>query len=233
MIRVLLEPVFVLHQRPYQNSSLIVELFSQQFGRVCVLARSARGPKSRFQGFLQPFAPLLASWSGRRELMHLNALELSGSPLNLNGQALFCGFYLNELLLRLLQKEDPEPSIFFDYRAALTDLEKSNHIAVVLRRFEKRLLHNLGYGLNLKVDSQEFYRWTPSDGLSRYEKQGDIEPNVFSGRSLLALQQEQWDHPEDLLAAKQLMRLVLKSHLGGKPLKSRDCFELLNKIEEK
>jgi DNA repair protein RecO (recombination protein O) len=223
--RVLLEPVFVLHYRPYQNSSLILDCFSPQFGRVGVLARSARGPKSRFQGFLQSFAPLLASWSGRRELMSLNALELAGSPFQLTGQALFCGFYLNELLLRLLPKEDPYPQVFVDYQSALKDLEqKSENISVILRRFEKRLLHNLGYGLNLEVQSQAYYRWLPSDGLSRCEQNNHLDRNIFSGRSLLALQQEQWDNPEDLLAAKHLMRLVLKTHLGDKPLKSRELF---------
>ncbi len=220
--RVQLEPVFVLHHRPYQNSSLIVDFFSQQYGRVAVLARSARGPKSRFKGYLQLFSPLLASWNGLRELKNLNHLELSAAPLSLNGQGLLCAFYLNELLLRLLPKEDAYPEIFIDYQMALQKLAQAESPPIILRRFEKRLLENLGYGLSFQVNPQEYYRWRPEQGFLPCESSADHRESVFLGRSLLALQTETWDNSEDLLAAKRLMRLVLSQHLGSKPLKSRE-----------
>jgi DNA repair protein RecO (recombination protein O) len=220
--RISLEPVFVLHHRPYQNSSLIVELFSRQYGRVTAIARSARGPKSRYKGYLQLFTPLLASWSGRHELMNLNHLELNGMPCELPGAALMCGFYLNEVLLRLLPRDDPDPEIFADYQATLHELESSQNITIILRRFEKRLLEHLGYGLDFQVNAQEFYRWLPDQGFLRCEHSSDVGESIFSGRSLLALQAECWENPEDLSAAKRLMRLALGRHLGNKPLKSRE-----------
>jgi DNA repair protein RecO (recombination protein O) len=220
--RVLLEPVFVLHHHAYQNSSLIVDFFSRQHGRVSAVARSARGPKSRYKGYCQLFTPLLASWSGRHELMNLNHLELRGLPCQLSGQALLCAFYLNELLLRLLARDDPYPEIFADYQAALQGLEIESNVAMVLRRFEKRLLDHLGYGLNFQVSAHEYYRWLPDQGFLHCEHSTDVGESVFSGRSLIALQTEEWEHPEDLAAAKRLMRLALRQHLGAKPLKSRE-----------
>jgi DNA repair protein RecO (recombination protein O) len=220
--RVLLEPVFVLHQRPYQNSSLLVECFSQHYGRQSVIARSARGPRSRFRGYLQAFLPLLASWSGRAELMNLNQLELAGAPYHLDGQALLCAFYLNELLLRLLAREDSYPGIFQDYQIALQGLEQSANLPAVLRRFEKRLLEHLGYGLSFQVEADKYYQWLPEQGFMSCEHgQGE---RLFLGRSLLAVQAENWDNPEDLSVAKRLLRLALSWHLGNKPLKSRELF---------
>lgn len=220
--RVLLEPIFVLHHRPYQNSSLIVEFFSRQHGRIAALARSARGPKSRYKGYLQVFSPLLASWSGRRELMNLNQIELYGLPYQLMGQGLLCAFYLNELLLRLLPRDDPYPEIFADYQAALQGLEQSDNIPVVLRRFEKRILEHLGYGLSFPVDPHQYYQWLPDRGFLRCNAAAHVGERIFRGGSLLALQAEQWDNPEDLLDAKYLMRIILSQYLGNKPLKSRE-----------
>lgn len=229
--RVFLEPVFVLHYRAYQNNSLIVDFFSRQHGRFSAVARSARGPKSRYKGYCQLFTPLLASWSGRHELMNLNHLELRGLPCQLSGQALLCAFYLNELLLRLLARDDPYPEIFADYQTALQGLEMTCQadslqrelaVEVILRRFEKRLLDHLGYGLNFQVRAHEYYRWVPDQGFLHCGHSADLGESVFSGRSLLALQTEEWENPEDLAAAKRLMRLALRQHLGARPLKSRE-----------
>lgn len=219
--RVIMEPVFVLHHRPYQNSSLIVEFLSQQHGRVTAIARSARGPKSRFRGYLQMFSPLLASWSGRRELMNLNQLELRGAPLQLPGCELMCAFYLNELVLRLVPRHDPSPEIFAVYQRALQQLEQSTHTAAILRCFEKRLLEHLGYGLSLQVNPDGYYQWRPDGGFFPCHSAA-TGGSSFSGRTLLALQAEQWENPDDLAAAKRLLRMVLESHLGGKPVKSRE-----------
>lgn len=223
--RVLLEPVFVLHHRPYQNSSLIVDFFSRQHGRVSAVARSARGPQSRYKGYLQLFTPLLASWSGRHELMNLNHLELQGLPHDLSGQSLLCAFYLNELLLRLLARDDPYPGIFADYQATLQSLERQENLAITLRRFEKRLLGHLGYGLDFQVNAEQNYRFLPEQGFLRCQRSDEVGESIFSGSSLLALQTETWENSADLAAAKRLMRLVLRLHLGNKPLKSRELLE--------
>ncbi len=222
--RVELNPVYVLHHRPYRNSSLILELISKQHGRIAAVARSARGPKSRYKGNLQLFSPLLVSWSGRSELMTLNQMEQNGLPYPLEGQALLCAFYLNELLLRLVPHEDPYPNIFADYENALTALIKTQEITSILRRFEKRLLEHLGYGISFsEVADDAFYQWLPDRGFLKTHPL-KLQEQVFSGSSLLALKEERWDNPEDIIAAKRLMRLVLGRHLGNKPLKSRELF---------
>lgn len=229
--RVELHPVYVLHHRSYRNSSLILELLSKERGRIAAVARSARGPKSRYKGHLQLFTPLLVAWSGRGELMTLNQMELNGPPLPLDGQALLCAFYLNELLLRLVPHEDPYPEIFIDYEETLQRLVVGQDAACSLRRFEKRLLEHLGYGLSFvetsafqeKIQTDAFYQWLPNRGFLKTHPLQSHE-QIFSGSSLLALQEEKWENEEDLLTAKRLMRLVLSCHLGSKPLKTRDLF---------
>lgn len=227
--RVLLERAFVLHHRPYRSSSLIVELLSSRYGRVAAVARSARGHRSRYRGYLQIFSPLLISWGGRRELMNIVQVELDGLPFQLSGQALLCAFYLNELLLRLLSRDDPYPEVFIEYQTALQNMMEAQSLPPILRRFEKRLLEYLGYGLPLKHDvsnapihPQNAYQWLPDQGFLRCSASSG--EHIFSGRELIALQTEKWDTPGDLTAAKRLMRLALGRHLGNKPLKSRELF---------
>jgi len=226
--RVTLELAFVLHSRPYSNTSLLLELFTLSHGRMSALARSARGPTSRYRGILQGFAPLLVSWSGRTELKSLGHAELNGMSYQLNGQALLCGFYINELLLRLLQREDPYPQLFSDYQQVLKGLESSKELLVHLRLFEKRLLERLGYALPLTRDAQTgnpieataHYQYLPERGFVRSEQQ---ESNyLFHGEHLLALHHETLMTEECLLAVKRLMRLVYSRHLGAKPIKSRE-----------
>lgn len=144
--RVMLEPAFILHRRPYRNTSLILDLFTKYHGRLSVVARSARGLKSRYRGVLQLFTPLLVSFSGKTELKSLGQVELTDTTYALEGQALLCAFYLNELLQRLLLQEDPYPDLFEDYQLNLMILEKKQKIQANLRYFEKRLLDQLGYG---------------------------------------------------------------------------------------
>ena len=227
--RVSLEPAFVLHTRPYSNTSLVVELFSQTHGRIPVLARSARGPKSRFAGRIQLFSPMLVSWAGKGELKSLSQLELNGMPYSIAGQALMCCFYLNEVLLRLLQREDPYPQLFLIYQSTLQQLADGADVLVTLRLFEKRLLERLGYGLALQNDAQSgapiadncFYQYLPQRGFVQIE--ADLEGgSIFSGRSILALAAEKLQDGDVLRDAKRLLRMVLALHLGSKPLKSRE-----------
>ncbi len=229
--RVTLQPVFVLHSRSFSNTSLIVELLTHSNGRLPVLARSARGMKSRYKGKLQPFSPMLASWSGRGELMSLGNVELCGAPFRLEGPALLCGFYLNELLMRLLHRDDPHPDIFQSYEEALKNLENPDIIPKTLRQFEKQLLDQLGYGLSLKmeaetrksIDPSAKYQFYPDRGFVLY--QGSIEnPLIFQGKNLLAIANDEWTDVEVLKDAKKIMRLAISRHLGDRPLKSRELF---------
>ena len=231
MQRVQLEPAFVLHSIPYRNTSLIVDLFTQKYGRVSVVARSARGPKSRYQGKLQSFVPLLVSYAGRHELKYLNNIELSSKPYDLLGSNMMCGFYLNELLIRLLHKEESSPEVYEQYQQALRSLARGDHLELTLRLFEKHLLFRLGYGLalnmdavsRLSVDASQYYRFVAEQGFVLAESDpGDAF--IFSGSSLLALHNETLSSGVELQDAKRLMRLVLSHYLDGRPLKSRELF---------
>ncbi len=227
---VLLEPAFVLHRRPFSNTSLIVELFTLNHGRVSALAKSARGLKSRYKGGLELFFPLVVSWTGQRELKLLGPVELSGIPYLLDGKALLCGFYLNELLMRLLHKEDPYPNLFRAYQDALNRLVENHSHEMVLRIFEKHLLNELGYGLPLQhdmesklpIEANHYYQYLPDRGFLRCED--NSEPLLFIGESLLALRDENFSHETSLNDVKRLMRLAINRLLGSKPLKSRELW---------
>lgn len=230
-LRVQLEPAYVLHRRPYRNTSLILDLFSLHHGRVSVLARSARGLKSRYKGTLELFSPMLVSWSGRGELKLLGNVELSGAAHELEGDSLLCGFYLNELLVRFLHREDPYLHLFSLYRNTLDCLKSAADMSVSLRYFEKHLLRELGYGLpfqreastGLSIDPKQFYQYDPERGFLQVGS--GIEPHaLFSGRSLLAFRDEVLSDEVDIRDIKRLMRQVLAKHLAGKPIKSRALF---------
>lgn len=226
--RIELEPAFILHRWPYRNTSLIVEFFTEKYGRFAAVARSARGPQSRYKGILMPFTPMLVSWSGKHELKILNHAELAGAPCPLDDQALLCGFYLNELLMRLLEREEAYAHLFSFYQKTLGALLNRLNIESALRCFEKQLLHELGYGIPIYADAETempieadaHYRYIPENGFIRCEELEDTM--VFSGKCLIALQREQFDEAYLLKEAKYLMRLALSRHLGKKPLKSRE-----------
>ena len=169
-----MEPTFILHRHPFQNTSWLLELFTLNHGRFSAVARSARGPKSRYRGQLEPFFPLLTAWTGKRELKTLTLAETESAPLILTGNALFSGFYLNELLIKLLHREDPHPQLFSAYQTALLELSKGSALLeITLRRFEKKLLEELGYGLNLShttdthapIQPEMHYQFIPQQGL--------------------------------------------------------------------
>lgn len=229
--RVTLEPVYILHRYPYGNTSLIVELFSKQYGRVAVIARSARGPKSRYRGALQLFTPMLASWVGRHELKTLGNIELQGQ-IFLEGEALLCSFYLNELLMRLLQRDDPYPNLFDRYEQTLQALQSNISISATLRYFEKHLLNELGYGLPLHVDAETGepilesarYQYLPERGFLRCDTLHH-EKYSISGASIIAFHHEKFNDDNSINEIKQLIRMILAAHLGNKPLKCRDLMK--------
>lgn len=226
--RIHLQPAYVLHQRPYRDSSLLLELFTPEHGRVGLVARGARAAKSRLHGVLQPFQPLLVSWAGRGELATLCGAESHGPLLRLNGQSLISGFYLNELLLRLLTRHDAHPALFDIYRETLPRLVVEEQRA--LRIFEKHLLKEIGYALVLShdagsgapVEPDKLYAYRLEQGPVRYDgADGQGAGLTLRGASLLSLMNEELRDEQSLREIKPLMRAALALYLGGKPLQSR------------
>ena len=229
--RIDLEPAFVLHTRPYRESSLVVEVFSRGHGRLGLIAHGARRPKSRTRGLLQPFTPLLLSWRGRGELPALVGAEADGGTLPPTGSAAIVGLYLNELLLRFVHRHDPEPGLFDHYRATIGRIIREGDPEPILRIFEKGLLEAVGFALELEreVDSgtaiapDKRYRYTPNSGPRPWTSDGS--PGVcVSGATLLALAHEQMVDPHTLREAKHLMRSIIDEHCGGRPLVSRELW---------
>lgn len=217
MTRVLLEPAYLLSVRPYRETSALLEALTARHGRVGLVARGARGPKSRLRGLLRPFQRLLLSWSDRGDLGTLTAAEPDGGAAALRGEAVFSGWYLNELMLRLLARRDPHAALFAHYAQALDALAVQAGPRA-LRTFEKRLLAELGYGLQLpeQVGPDGWYAFEPETGL-RVAEPG---PGRYRGASLLALEAESFDTPESLRDARRLLRAAIRPHLGGRELKT-------------
>jgi len=223
-----LEPAFILHRRAYRESSLLLEVFTRDSGRLGLVARGGRGKRRDRATLLQPFGELLIGWSGRGELGTLTHAESGGGIPPLAGSGLFAGFYVNELLLRMLSRFDASPGLFGDYRAVLLALGEGG-LEVPLRIFEKRLLEQSGYGLQLfdevdggnPVDPDRRYAYLVEQGPCPETVHGGT---VVHGRTLLALANERLDDPTVLLEAKRLMRAVLDHHLGSRPLRSRELF---------
>lgn len=234
MRRVSFQPAFVLHRRSYRETSYLVELFTPEYGRLTVTARGVRQAKSPSQGLLQPFTPLLVSWTGRGELMTMVQADANGVVRHLRGDALFAGFYLNELLTALLHKWDPHPQLFNVYDQTLTALQEVPLNQRALRLFEKILLEELGYGLMPRDGSDssdtfqedKYYRFVPDQGfvLSELGEDAKAKSSLFSGKSLLAIANEDWRDEECMKDAKRLTRFVLAPLLGQRPIHSRKLF---------
>ena len=216
---------YVLHQHPYRDTSLIVELYTREHGRLSAFARAARGPRSRFRG-LQPFRPLLLSWVGRGEAPTLTGAEGDGpAPLPLASDRLLSGFYLNELLLKLTVAHDPQAELYAHYASTLERLRAGEPLDALLRRFEKRLLDLLGYGSELSceasgraVRADAYYHFHAGSGLSPTSADAD----AVQGRVLLALAANEPLHdPEAQRQARALLRSALDHCLDGRELKVR------------
>ncbi len=227
-MRVQLHPAYVLHARPYRETSQLLELLTRDHGRVGAVARGAR----RRGGGLQPFRPLLVSWSGRGELKTLGHSEGAGSPLGLEGRALLHGFYLNEVMMRLSHRDDPNPGAFAAYDRALVGLAGAAHPEATLRVFEKRLLEALGYALVLEreaaggapLDPARRYRYRLEHGPEAAAEGAPGNAPEVAGATLLALAREELSEPGARAEAKALMRHVMAYYLGPKPLASRALF---------
>lgn len=222
------EPVFVLHRRAWRDTSLIIELLSAGHGRIAGIARGARNAKSAFFGLTEPFRRLEASWTRRGEMVTLTGLEPSEWAGRLTGRAMWCGFYANELVLRLTPRDDPDPAIFAAYSRLLPALATPSLQSNALRRFEMSLLNAMGVAPELAVDSQTGnpvdadgrYRVDPVTGpLPVPEHQGGV-----SGAVLLALAGGGEISPEDDAAALRLMRELIDHQLDGRKLNTPAFF---------
>lgn len=232
MKRILLQPAYVLHRRLYRETSFLVELFTLEHGRVTIIARGVRKPRSAAQGLLQPFIPLLVSFAGNGELMTLAHIEANGEAKRLQGECLFAGFYLNELLMCLLQKWDAHAGLYQRYEATLSALQTDKLDQKTLRLFEKKLLEELGYGVLSRADqtnlvTEKHYRFVPEIGfvVSELGDPSQSKSSIFSGKSLLAIAKEEWHDEESLQDAKRLNRLLLAPLLGARPVYSRQLFQ--------
>lgn len=230
--RVSLQSAYVLHTRPYRDSSLLVEIFSHDYGRVGLVARGVRSSKSRYASLLQPFTPLLISWSGSGELPTLSGVEAAGMAPQIKGDVLLSGFYLNELLMRLLHRGDAHPHLFETYLTSLVLLAEQDDPEPVLRQFEHRLLQEIGYGLILdhdvmsgeQIEPETSYQYLPERGPVSASEEDD-NGILIQGRTLLAIAQDDYSQSEIRQEAKRLMRAALAVHLGDRPLKSRELFQ--------
>lgn len=226
------QPVYVLHTYPFKETSLVVELFARDFGRVAAVAKGARRPRSAMRGMLQSFQPLLGAWSGKLELRNLHSLEWGEGLLLLQGEALMCGFYLNELLLRLLPREDAHETLFDYYGQALRTLASGQDLATTLRRFELKMLQEMGYAIPLEHDELDMpietgvsYRYVAERGACRpgnkTSQQNELQSCQITGKTMLDMTLDDYSDPQTQQQSKQLMRALLAHYLGDKPLYTR------------
>ncbi len=221
------QPAFVLHSYPYKETSLIVDMFTRDFGRVGLVAKGAKRPHSALRGVLQTFQPLQAAWSGKAELRTLISAEWVGGMLPLERTALLCGFYLNELLVKLIARDDPHPVLFDHYVATLNQLAHDEPAPIVLRKFERTLLKETGVAADLTrctstrapVDAATDYVVDPERG-PRLVRAADTWP-VVCGKTLIDMEREDYSDPLTQAQSKQLMRFLLAHQLGGQPLNTR------------
>ena len=231
------EPAFVLHSYPFRETSLLVEVFSRQHGRVPLVARGARRPKSAIRGLLMSFQPVSLSWFGKHEVRTLHSAEWQGGQPLLQGTALLCGFYLNELLLNLMVRDDPHESLFDYYQQTLQRLAHGADMASTLRCFEKHLLQELGYALLLEheagneqpIQTELSYRYVVERGALRDNAEAG-EGLLIAGKTLQDMAVDDYSDAQSARQGKQLMRMLLNHHLDGKILHTRELIKDLTKL---
>jgi len=225
--RVQQQPAFVLHHRPFRDTSQLLDVISREHGKITLVARGSRSAKSKLRGVLRPFQALRLSWFVRSDLGTLTGAEIDSAPLSLGGDALLSAYYVNELVLNFLHRHDPQPEIFDVYSQTITALAHSEELAANLRVFEMELLRLLGYALNLDYDANlhepieegRFYDYRVDQGpVSVSRSEGAM---VFAGASLRGIAESRFDDPAVLRDAGRLLREVIRHHLDGRELKSR------------
>lgn len=226
-----LQPAYILHTRPYRDTSMLVDFFTPEFGRVTAVVRGVRSRKTPKRNLLNPFTRLLISFQGKTDLKLLTHFEAEGAHFPLIAKHLFSGFYLNELLVRLLPELDAHSEIYNLYEQSLQALSAQQDLEPVLRIFEFQLLQELGYGIDFDVDAisgdvisvQKNYCLDPAQGI--YSAQEGVPLTFqFSGQHIRAIAQRDFSLPEVKQTAKRISRILLKPLLGSKPLMSRELF---------
>ena len=242
-MRLTAEPAFVLHTRPWRESSLLVEVLTAEHGRLGLVARGVHGPKRHLlRAALQPLQYIRFDAVQRGELATLSSAEALDAAPRLQGDAMLAGFYLNELTLRLAPRGDPQPELFEAYRHARERLDGSDPLAWTLRRYERDLLDAIGFGLEWNAESEGSpldpaarYRLDPEAGARRLladRGHGDRR-SAATGRALQALAADVLPEDEDLASLRRPMREVLAFHLGPRGLKSWEMLGELARIAAK
>lgn len=231
-MRIELQPAYVLHTRPFRDTSLLVDFLTQDYGRVTLVAKGARTAKQRQRYFLQPFSPLSISWQGKSELKTLINVESLPTALTLEGHFLYSGFYANELLVYLLPDNDEVEDIYRLYCALLIDLQRQSKLEPTLRQFEFSLLNFLGYGINFEyeaiegtpIEKDRFYHFSPDTGFILEPKNDSQGTGVFQGQCLLNIASCSYSDDLTLRVAKKISRSAFALYLQGKSIKSRELF---------
>ncbi|MCG1053995.1 DNA repair protein RecO [Mycetohabitans sp. B5] len=230
--RIAEQPGFVLHAYPYRETSLIIDVFTRAHGRLALVAKGAKRPHSALRGVLQTFQPLALSWAGKSEMRTLTKAEWVGGMRPLAGDALLCGFYVNELLVRFCAREDPHTALFDHYLLTLTRLAHDEPAVQVLRSFERVLLRETGYAMSLdrtvtrqNVVAGRSYVFDPERGVcdvEMLEPQADaLRGPVIAGQTLLDMERDDYSRAQTVAQSKTLMRFLLNTYLGGTPLATR------------
>lgn len=232
------QPAYLLHTYPYRETSLVAEIYTRDSGRVALIARGARRPRSALRGVLMAFQPLLLAWSGKSELKTLHKAEWQGGYVPLRGLSLICGFYLNELLLKLLPREDPHEQLFEAYATALAQLPGAQDHAAVLRRFERVLLRELGYGLVLDrevtsghpIKPAAHYLYVPERGPLPAREGGEQSGVELAGQTLIDMAVDHYADPRTVQQSKALMRALINHCLGQQTLHTRQLLRDLQQL---
>ncbi|MDN7671916.1 DNA repair protein RecO [Burkholderia oklahomensis] len=226
--RIAEQPAFVLHSHPYRETSLVIDVLTRDHGRIALVAKGAKRPHSALRGVLQTFQPLSLSWSGKSELRTLTGAEWVGGMLPLAGDALLCGFYVNELLVKFCAREDPHPPLFKHYLVTLTRLAHGEPPVQVLRSFERVLLRETGYAMSLKrtvarrsVEPDRLYVFDPERGVRDADDDIPSHWPVIAGQTLLDMEEDDYHRAQTVAQSKTLMRFLLNTYLGGTPLATR------------
>ena len=226
--RVAEQPAFVLHSYPYRETSLIIDVLSRDHGRLALVAKGAKRPHSALRGVLQTFQPLALSWSGKSEVRTLTGAEWVGGMLPLAGDALLCGFYVNELLVKFCAREDPHPQLFHHYVVTMTRLAHDEPPVQVLRSFERVLLRETGYAMALDrtvtrraVVADGRYVFDPERGVREAASELPAQWPVIAGQTLLDMEQDDYHRPQTISQSRTLMRFLLNTYLAGTPLATR------------
>jgi DNA repair protein RecO (recombination protein O) len=222
------QPGFVLHSYPYRETSLIIDVFSRDHGRIALVAKGAKRPHSALRGVLQTFQPLGLSWTGKGEVRTLTNAEWVGGMLPLAGDALLSGFYVNELLVKFCAREDAHPVLFNHYVLTLSRLAHDEPAVQVLRSFETVLLRETGYAMNLTrtvtrqpVVPEGRYVFDPDRGVREASDEFPAQWPVIAGQTLIDMERDVYTTPQTSVQSRTLMRFLLNYHLGGAPLATR------------